>query len=173
MPPDATPGLITALKALGGGFPTVNVLVQPGTITELTSASPATLAEKLVLSDYRKVGLSDVRLIRASQLLRGLVVQVEYSSGGMKLAGLIAIYSALDRHYVLTFTDRADALPSHEQLFREISESFTYKGQSTDGGFKKPAPTRTSVFFEALLALGLVLLLGLILHARSRTAPRS
>jgi hypothetical protein len=118
------PGVVCALQREGGGLPTFNIIAEPGPYRPVTMKTH----EEMVLSSYRKVGITDVRLVTkhdvsiAGGQLQYPALELEYSSQGTPLRSVVTIVPREDMHFILTFLDKGErADPTWRALVQGFS----------------------------------------------------
>jgi hypothetical protein len=118
-----------ALKRKNAKFPTFNVVIESGGIDLY---APKEEKEKSVLDSYRLVGITDVSLISSGDRnINGQAcfnAELSYSLEGLKLRSNVGIFSAFDRHYILTFIDQEENYTSSQDIARKILASFKMLG---------------------------------------------
>lgn len=163
--PDTVAGAPLVLRSQGADYPTFNVLVE-------TAGPRLTLAERgqRVLSDYRKVGLTDSTLVSAREVPAGRLTGEEfvlhYNSAGHEFISTVTLVATAHYSYIMTVIARPEQLEEAKSLLDEVRGSF----ESKDEEVRHAAPS-SGLHPYFLAVLGLTFLSALAFLIRRRIMP--
>ncbi|RIL08514.1 MAG: hypothetical protein DCC75_08695 [Proteobacteria bacterium] len=166
----AVPGLILAVRHREMGFPTFNVIMQPGAF-EFEESSYKREADRIVDS-YRALGITDAALL-SSELssisgLQALITRIRYTNQERLLIAQAAIISGQDRHYILTYIDTESNFEGNINLAAKL-----YLGVKLEGGdsvVKEPLKTIDPLPVGVLAALIISLALCIAIYQFKKKA---
>ena len=99
---------VLLLKDRQGGFPTFNVIIQPAAAV-LSDMAPEAYGKE-ILSSYRLVGITDVRLLNAQRKTvsgrTALEALLAYRHGGADFVSAVLVITMNDIQYTLTYIER-------------------------------------------------------------------
>lgn len=142
---DPTPGGVElALRHIGASaFPTLNIIVRPGS-WDPTRLSALNEGEAVVAS-YRKLGLTDARLVSSRTTVVGgtsaAAFTISYASQGVLFRAQVLLIPGSDRHYIATILAKEGEDDAAEALLIQTIEAGL---ELPAGGTGSPSGTLTS-----------------------------
>lgn len=122
----AHPLVAFALRHPITGFPTLNIVVQPGSF-DLRQKGPNS-PENRILESYHLIGLTDVEFIEGESKLENsfpyYVATLSYQDSNQNLKSSVALFSGQDQHFFITFIDDEKSFTTNRHIFSDICESF-------------------------------------------------
>lgn len=145
------------------GFPTFNIIMQPGQLLVLPGKS---LCEQLVV-EYHGVGLTDTRLIGNENLPGSAppvqICRLEYTRQHQLMYAWVAVMQQRDSHFVLTLLDQQSEL---KPAYRHLFSSFRLE---TSGGLQtSPASESSALWLALILSLLIICLVIFLLRSKRR-----
>lgn len=174
-------GTLLLLTSAQGGYPTLNVIVQPGLFNEPPGA-PKEISEK-TLNEYRAVGLTDARVLRPYIApianTPSLTVEIQYSNNGEQLISAVSYLNNVDRYFIITYIDRAADFYRNKRIREDLVNSIILKAPNmaisvpADEASETPstAVTRSPLtYFAALISALVVIGVGAALLRRRQSS---
>lgn len=159
-----------ALRTVAHPYPTVNILVQPGPYKWDNEHKSE---QQRVIESYSGVGILDARLVESSVVyikgVRQFRAKIIYAYNNLRLASLVAIISASDRHFIITCIDYVSAMPLKQGQFTAILDSFELIG---DEPINKTVITTSNQAKIANLIVITLCLIAICSFAYYRSGPR-
>jgi hypothetical protein len=137
--------VVLALKHAQSGYPTLNVVVQPGPY--LAWASSEASQTQRILESYKLVGINMAKAIKAWKGKAGnqnaFFLDLEYTNGARKFVSTAAITSGLSKHFIITYIDQADTFEANLYLRNAVFSSIQIAGEENhkdleSGSYKPP-----------------------------------
>lgn len=158
-----------AVRSKTGFFPTFNVVIEAASKMAQPSKSEM---EKSMLDDYRLVGIKDVSLVSSDDTPVNSVpcfrAVLAYSMESNKMRSNVAIFTGVDRRYILTFIDSEAGFEKSKIESAKIIESFKLREDARPSG--SPAAYSAGYLLPALaLIVVMAVLIMKFLHSRKAT----
>ena len=109
----------------GSGFPTFNVLKQPGNLQDQGNAC------KAILDDYRKVGITDAKLKKTFPLHSATsketrnICELSFTNQKQLVTAWVSVIDSRDKHFILTYMDSSEG--SWTKTPETLFETFALK----------------------------------------------
>lgn len=173
----ATPEVLLLLRDREKSYPTFNVIVQ-GSDFDASAYTPEQFAERIV-NDYHKVGILQVKPTRTVKTMvagrESYTTELLYNQQAEPLIAAVTFLTNGDRHYILTYIDKAEDFYPDKRLREDILDSIQLKAGQTLSADLTPLPVEpaTGYFPAAPAAVGLIIVvvaLGLAWRSRRESS---
>jgi hypothetical protein len=159
------------LRRHGQDFPSFNVVVETQTLKK-TEFSVEKVGQ-MILSDYRRIGLTDATLVASDSANNGNALRftylLRYGSANLSFLSSVTIVPRANLLYTLTYIDRADDFESGKQTLQALLDSFVTTDPELPGD---ETPAGVNLFYSSFcLVAGLTFFIALALRMRRRKIP--
>lgn len=142
------------------GYPSFNIVVQPGTYKALAQSDEK--QKQAILNDYNKVGITDASPIHSFFARIGernaYTLEIEYSSQNERYISSVTITSGKGKYYVLTYIDRADKFSANRELRNFLLDNFKLWGSQSQPNM----PNHGGSPFSFLILAALIIIIGFL-----------
>jgi hypothetical protein len=161
------PLVILALRDKKNGFPTVNVIAQPGS-SNLNQKGPNS-PKNQIIGGYSLVGINNLKFLGEKIIMEGqspyYIADLSYQDSDTKLKSSVALFSAVDQHFFVTFIDHEETFGANYPLFSSICKSVSLNENDYREGTETTQPA-TRLYWYLLLSI--VLIIGYLIYRRYR-----
>lgn len=168
--PAPYPQVALALAHPTNGFPTINVVVQPG---EYGIGDTLSQQKRRLINSYRQVGFLDAQIEQATLVTSGsdtlcFRAEVIYHSAEVAFGATVYIIPSSDRYFILTGISRRNSAKELNQLMFEVFATFSVTDRAESYNELSSDHSKTKEFPGILWAVACLVILLTILFAIKR-----